>query len=432
MRCDTAIRVAVACVVWVCGLGSMCAFGGEPRYGVLDDAGSIEASDAQYHMTRYLSLPDVWQYGFVCLAKAGGVQSRDGRDVRGIVKLDMEQDFGDVPVPAKLIFPAGMLQQMTGGNTWMKSVEPGERLLVRGSGRSAFIPQAIHAIAVQPNEQKDWAASLKLIQSFRKADGKSKTTAGEALLAAKTDIAVQYLGRELSCETYEVPQKWKPLLLKARDDESLYAITRLLMSEALHRHYKEYRDRREHVRWIRQWFEGPRGLRRKDCEDLLKQLRTYFDPKEYEAVELPMMMKLVRSPKTGEREATCILTWIAYLGQRVTLDPDVQGKTISLLLDAAFAQAGLERAQEIFFAAGRVISTLASELMLSPDRTPASIRKGVQMLKGYEKFLSENSKRVGNWDERESVRYLIKTIHTMIDTSEKMATPATTPSDAPL
>jgi hypothetical protein len=313
-----------------------------------------------------------------------------------------------------MVIPAGLLQTAGANGMEPKGTGPGDLLLLWVS-TGARRPNSFEAISVAPKERDGLVASLKLIQDYRKAVGSEKAKAAEAMLRAKKDIPVQYLCQELGTGKHDLPDQQRPLLLEARDDRSLYVSTRLEASETLHRYDHKYKDGREHVAWIRQWFDEPGALSYGDCNYLLSQLRTYAEPKDFEALDLPTIAKIFSSSKTGDEEALCALNWVAFSCQLSATSLDVHDKVVRILLDEAFKQEDGRKAVNFLKATFWGIGHFSPQGLRAKHGPQEDVAKAGRMLKDYEGILTDKLKSAKDAEVRLQIQSLLHLIKSVSD-----------------
>lgn len=371
--------------------------------GPRPDAGTAPGKDIQgvieYSMMYALAWPGAWDNAVICLTEAGG-PSPDKRAAGGFVRLTTQESVGDVPAPRELVLPPGALEQVLLQQRLPYHPVAGDVVLLWCSADSRR-PDAISAFAVARTERERWLSAIRSIRAFRQAITKEeRAEAGEGLLRGPWDLSILYLGRLLEDGATDVPARWKALLLAARDNEKLLLQTRLLMSLALHRHEKTYKEQASHLKWVRQWFAKAADFRSDEWTLLLEHLGRYADPADIERSDLPKLMELVRCPQTDSREKGAIVDWFGRaLGDWPTANETVTEFLLNETLSAP------QMVDQTLSAIAGGIGNLVSKRLRSP-RNAEDLEIGVKKLRAYKTMLVRLSEKAG--PRRQSyIRHLI-------------------------
>jgi hypothetical protein len=390
-----------------------------PSWGVSKTAGQVSDADAQRHMSAYLSWPGVWNFGAVALARVGETKSRDGKPVPSFLSLEMEVYFTIPAGPPKLVLQRGSLQQVAGPYTWAMPAKRGDLLLVRVElrSRTGFRSGAVvYGIKVPDKDRDQWIASLKRVQEYRrasaeadagdKAKSKASDKAGAAMLASGDEMAILYLVREFVITDKQAPEAWKPSLLRVRNNRDYAVTTRLQASEILHRSFADYREGKQHIQWIRDWFPEPSDMKPQDRSELLTQLRKYAEPGDVVKTDIPAMIAILGSPKAGDREVGFLAGWV----DGVMMDREAAGSLLVSLIEAAFAQNGRDKRLAVMGAAQGAVWRLSVRVRQKLKTAPKSVQDDVRVLKECRIALQARSRKTRNWDEKSAVDAMLKNI----------------------
>jgi hypothetical protein len=263
-------------------------------------------------LRRCLSVPATWDEGSIFLADVQQAVSAGGTLVPRFVKLRVREVFGQYPMPEELILPPGSFVQIPLGHVASYRPKVGDSLLL-ACRHNARLPSAIRALPVARGDRERWLNQLRQIEAFRQAKGKkAQARAGEELLSGDAALGVMYVGHFMSDHRNrrDLLDSRRSLFLKARDNENLLLYARLLMSRTMLRCDKAYERGQQHVKWLRHWFDKPRGLGRYGWQLLLMELRSSAQPAEILRTDVPRLMELVHSPATGIAEKEAILYWL--------------------------------------------------------------------------------------------------------------------------
>ncbi len=374
------------------------AYGGDAAPPEFKVASGKLTSEEYGMLRRCLSVPITWDQGSIFLADVQQVVSAGGTPVPRFVKLRVREVFGQYPIPEELVLPPGSFAQVRVGGLRVPSYrpKPGDSLLL-ACDHNARSPRAMLALPVARGDRERWLRQLRQIETFRQAKGKeARAKAGEELLRGEGALGVMYVGRFVYDlrDRRDIPDSWRPLFLKARDNENLLLYARLLMSQTMLRCDKAYERGQQHVKWLRHWFDEPRGLGHHGWGLVLRELYCSIKRAEIARTDLPHLMKLIHSPATGIAEKEAILYCLggAVRGMEDKLAGLVlaEALTNSQMLKVLGDAKNLEIPQFLHVVRAGISRI---DLRLRAAGTGADAEKDVEMLRKYKTMLTRLSKK---------------------------------------